>query len=65
MYEMDDSVAEFIYSVWDDACTGDYRNTLGNIQNPPTYKIQMQTPSQSWNIKLGRTHAHGGVGVSW
>ena len=35
-----DSIAELNYSAWDDACTGDYRNTLGNIQNPPTYKIQ-------------------------
>ena len=23
---------------WDDACAGDYHNTLGNIKNPPTYK---------------------------
>ena len=35
-----DSVAELNYSVWDDACAGDYQNTLENIQNPPTYKIQ-------------------------
>ena len=114
-----DSVAEYI--AWDDACAGEFQNMLGNIppglvQNPPTDKIrnygandisdtdsvaelnysagmthaqgiirirkeifrirrryrmmirtmvQMQTPSRSWNIKLGRTHAHGGVRVSW
>ena len=26
---------------------------------------QTQTPSRSWNIKLGKTHAHGGIGVRW
>ena len=36
-----DSVAELEYSEWDDACTGEFRNALGNIppglvQNPPT-----------------------------
>ena len=40
-----DSVAELRYGAWDDACTGDFKNTLGNIQpgllqNPPTYQIQ-------------------------
>ena len=29
-----DSVAELNYSAWDNACTGDYRNMLGNIKNP-------------------------------
>ena len=33
-----DSVAELNCDAWDDACAGDYHNTLGNIQNPPTYK---------------------------
>ena len=40
-----DSVTELEYSAWDDACAGEFQNTLGNIppglfQNPPTYKIQ-------------------------
>ena len=35
-----DSVAKLNYSAWDDACAGDYQNTLGNIQNPPTCKIR-------------------------
>ena len=35
-----DSVAELNYTAWDDSCAGDYQNTLGNIQNPPTYRIQ-------------------------
>ena len=35
-----DSVAELNCGAWDDACTGDYHNTPGNIQNPPTCKIQ-------------------------
>ena len=49
-YETDDnsdtdSVAELEYSAWDDACSGEFQNTLGNIQpglvqNPTTYKMQ-------------------------
>ena len=40
-----DSVAELEYSAWDDACAGEFQNTLGNIppglvQNPPTDKIR-------------------------
>ena len=33
-----DSVAELNCGAWDDACAGDYHNTLRNIQNLPTYK---------------------------
>ena len=68
-----DSVAELNCGMWDDACAGDYHNTLGNIQNLPTYKRRNDDtdhgsdadPSRSWYIKLGKTHAHGGVGVRW
>ena len=35
-----DSVGELNCGAWDDACAGDYHNTLGNIQNPPTCKIR-------------------------
>ena len=40
-----DSIVELEYSTWDDACAGEFQNTLGNIppglvQNPPMYKIQ-------------------------
>ena len=57
-YETDDvsdtdSVAELNYSAWDDACAGDYQNTLGNIQNPPMYKIQNYETNHGSDADLG------------
>ena len=65
-----DSVAELNYSASDDACAGDYQNTLGNIQNPPTYKIQnYETDHGSDADSVAeleyKTWEHGGVGVRW
>ena len=51
-----DSVAELNnYSEWNDACAGDYQNTLGNIQNPSTCKI--------WNDNTDRCRLRRGVGI--
>ena len=54
-----DSVAEWEYSTWDDACAWEFRNApvnipLGLIQNPPTDIIRNYTDDDEYPEKFGR-----------
>ena len=57
-----DSVAELNYSAWNDACTGDYQNTLGNIQNPPTCKIWNDDTDHDSDADSAHPHDSPGTG---